>query len=72
MLAAVASGSRGAGEMKFVVMVERRITELAEVEIEAIDANWAKHKANEIRDTLEYTATDSDYSVVEVRLEHDA
>lgn len=52
--------------MKFVVMVERRITELAEVEIEAIDANWAKHKANEIRDTLEYTATDSDYSVVDV------
>ena len=52
--------------MKFVVMVERKITSLAEVEIEAIDAKWAKHKANEIRDTLDYTATDSDYSVVDV------
>ena len=58
--------------MKFVVMVERRITELAEVEIEAIDANWAKHKANEIREALDYSATDSDYNVVEARLEHDA
>ena len=58
--------------MKFVVMVERRITELAEVEIEAIDANRAKHKANEIREALDYSVTDSDYSVVEVRVEHDA
>jgi len=52
--------------MKFVVMVERTITELAEVEIEATDANQAKHKANKIRETLDYTATDSDYSVVDV------
>lgn len=49
--------------MKFVVQIVRKITQLAEVEIEASSNAEAIEKANQIRENVEYGTTDSDYDI---------
>ena len=49
--------------VKFVAQIERKITSLAEIEIEAVDKRAALRKLHAMRETLDYSATDADYSV---------
>jgi hypothetical protein len=52
--------------MIYTVQIQRTITQLATVEIEASDEKDAIEKAGDRREDLEYSATDTEYDYPEV------
>ena len=51
---------------KFQIQMQRTITELASFEMEAADKHEAYRKANAMRESLDWSTTDTDYEYPDI------